>query len=42
VMLPHALARKYRHADRQWIWQCVIPSETAGRTRPRERRAATI
>jgi site-specific recombinase XerD len=21
VMLPHALARKYRHADRQWGWQ---------------------
>jgi integron integrase len=25
VMLPHALARKYRHADRQWGWQWVFP-----------------
>ena len=25
VMLPHALARKHRHADRQWIWQWVFP-----------------
>jgi integron integrase len=25
VILPHALARKYRHADRQWGWQWVFP-----------------
>lgn len=25
VMLPHALARKYCHADRQWGWQWVFP-----------------
>ena len=25
VMLPHALARKYRNADRQWGWQWVFP-----------------
>jgi len=25
VMLPHALARKYRHADRQRGWQWVFP-----------------
>jgi hypothetical protein len=24
-MLPHALARKYRSADRQWGWQWVFP-----------------
>lgn len=41
MMLPHALARKYRHADRQWGWQSVFPSKTSGRTRQRERRAAT-
>jgi integron integrase len=27
VYLPYALERKYRHADRQWIWQYVFPSE---------------
>lgn len=26
VQLPHALARKYPNADRQWIWQWVFPS----------------
>lgn len=25
VILPYALARKYRHADRQWGWQWVFP-----------------
>ena len=25
VMLPHALARKYRHAKREWSWQWVFP-----------------
>lgn len=25
VALPYALARKYRHADRQWGWQWVFP-----------------
>lgn len=27
VYLPHALARKYPNADREWIWQYVFPSE---------------
>lgn len=27
VMLPDALARKYRHADREWGWQWVFPQE---------------
>lgn len=26
VPLPHALARKYPHADRQWGWQWVFPA----------------
>ncbi len=26
VSLPHALARKYPHADAEWIWQYVFPS----------------
>ena len=26
VYLPHALARKYPNADRDWIWQYVFPS----------------
>jgi integrase len=26
VYLPHALATKYRNADRQWGWQYVFPS----------------
>jgi integron integrase len=26
VYLPHALARKYPNADRQWAWQWVFPS----------------
>jgi site-specific recombinase XerD len=24
--LPYVLERKYRHADRQWIWQYIFPS----------------
>lgn len=28
VMLPHALARKYPHADREWGWQWVFPATT--------------
>jgi integron integrase len=27
VYLPYALARKYPHADRDWVWQYVFPSE---------------
>jgi integron integrase len=27
VFLPNALARKYPHADREWIWQYVFPSK---------------
>jgi site-specific recombinase XerD len=26
VWLPHALARKYASADREWAWQWVFPS----------------
>jgi site-specific recombinase XerD len=26
VWLPHALARKYPNADRQWAWQWVFPA----------------
>ena len=25
MVLPHALERKYRHANRQWGWQWVFP-----------------
>ena len=28
VYLPHALARKYPNADRDWRWQYVFPSKT--------------
>ncbi len=28
VYLPHALARKYPNASREWIWQYVFPSKT--------------
>lgn len=31
VYLPHALARKYPKADREWIWQYVFPA--AGRSK---------
>jgi len=41
VVLPHALERKYRHANRHWGWQGFFLSETAGRMRPRQRRDAT-
>ena len=27
VYLPHALARKYPHAEREWGWQYVFPSQ---------------
>lgn len=27
VEMPHALARKYPNAEREWIWQYVFPSE---------------
>ena len=27
VMLPDALARKYKHANREWRWQWVFPQE---------------
>jgi len=27
VYLPYALARKYRNAEREWIWQYVFPSK---------------
>ena len=26
VLLPDALARKYRHADKEWGWQWVFPA----------------
>ncbi|MEW9900964.1 integron integrase [Chitinivorax sp. PXF-14] len=28
VYLPHALARKYQHAEREWGWQYVFPAAT--------------
>lgn len=28
VYLPHALARKYRNADKSWAWQYVFPAKT--------------
>jgi integron integrase len=31
VYLPHALARKYPKADRDWVWQYVFPA--AGRSK---------
>jgi len=31
VMLPHALARKYPNADREWAWQWVFPSANRSR-----------
>ena len=26
VYLPHALARKYKHANREWRWQYISPA----------------
>ena len=26
VYLPYALERKYRNAEREWIWRCILPS----------------
>ena len=34
VYLPHALARKYPHADREWKWQYIFPAGSRG-TDPR-------
>lgn len=31
VVLPHALARKFQHADREWNWQFVFPAGTVTR-----------
>ena len=31
VFLPHALARKFRGADREWSWQYVFPAATRSR-----------
>jgi integron integrase len=31
VYLPHALERKYPHADREWGWQYVFPAATRSR-----------
>jgi integron integrase len=31
VYLPHALARKYRNAGREWMWQYVFPSQRLSR-----------
>jgi len=30
VYLPHALARKYPHADRDWKWQYIFPAGSRG------------
>jgi hypothetical protein len=27
VYLPFALERKYKNADREWVWQFVFPSD---------------
>ena len=37
VYLPHALARKYPHADKDWRWQYVFPSHRS--TDPRSGQA---
>lgn len=39
VVLPKALARKYRHADREFCWQFLFPSERLS-TDPRSGRVA--
>jgi site-specific recombinase XerD len=31
VWMPGALGRKYRGAERQWLWQCVFPSRQRSR-----------
>jgi site-specific recombinase XerD len=31
VYLPHALARKFQRADREWCWQYVFPSGSLSR-----------
>ena len=31
VVLPHALARKYPHAETSWEWQYVFPAKTMSR-----------
>jgi len=31
VSLPHALAKKYPNANREWHWQYVFPSATLSR-----------
>ena len=31
VYLPHALARKYPNADKEWVWQWVFPSARRSR-----------
>ena len=28
VRLPNNLAKKYPHADREWVWQWVFPAAT--------------
>jgi site-specific recombinase XerC len=33
VSLPHALARKYQNADRDWCWQFVFPAASTVRDR---------
>ncbi len=33
VSLPHALARKFQHADREWCWQFVFPGGSLVRDR---------
>lgn len=34
VVLPHALARKYPNADREWAWQWVFPQSKRWRDQP--------
>ena len=33
VFLPNALARKYPHAETEWIWQYIFPSKTITKSR---------
>ena len=33
VFLPNALARKYPHAEREWIWQYIFPSKSITKSR---------
>ena len=42
VYLPHALARKYRNAERGWGWQYVFPPRNLAVGPPGERSSGGI